>query len=132
MLIFIQSDGPEMQENKEDIYVLSGSPVSLVCGYNLVSNPSATVTWRDPQNKQVTKNDRYLVDDGRRVVQLNITKASKSDSGTWTCTVNVTSPYDSFDLVTDRSLVNNIYSETKEVEIRLTVIGEFVTIKLLL
>ena len=114
-----------MEENEKDIYALLGSPVSLVCGYKLISNPSAVITWRDPQNKQVSDSDQYLVDVGPSVVQLNITKASKSDNGTWKCTVNVTSPYDSFHQKASNSLTSNIYSKIREIEVRLTIVGEY-------
>ena len=113
-----------MQKNEEDVYVLLGSPVSLVCGYNLIGNPSAVISWTNPQNKQVNNSGRYQVDNGPKVVQLNITEASKSDGGTWKCTVKVSTSYDSFDPITDRPTTSNIYSEVKEVEIRLTVVGE--------
>lgn len=114
-----------MQKNEEDVYVLLGSPVSLVCGYNLIGNPSAVISWTDPQNKQVINSDRYWVDTGPTVVQLNITEASKMDNGTWRCTVNVSSSYNSFDPMT-----SNFYSEAIEIEISLTVVGEYIILSM--
>lgn len=119
-----------MQESEDGIYVLLRSPVSLVCGYNLIGNPSPEVSWTDPQNKQVANSSRYVMDNGPGIVQLNITEASESDSGTWRCTVNVNSSYDSFDPMTGRVSTGNIYSDKKEVEVQLTVIGEYVIIML--
>lgn len=78
-----------MHPGIKEHYVLSGDPVSLVCGYNLHSNPSATITWTNPQGKSVTSGDTYTLDNGPEVVQLNITNTSRSDCGKWACTVKV-------------------------------------------
>ena len=115
-----------MQENEDYIYVLLGSPVSLVCGYNLVGNPSPEVSWTDPQNKQIANSGRYVMDNGPDVVQLNIIEANESDSGTWRCTVKVNSSYDSFDPMTDKASTGNIYSGIKEIEVRLIIVGEYI------
>ena len=70
-------------------YVLLGDPASLICGYQLKSNPPATVSWTDPQGKRVKSGDRYYQDDGPATVQLNISKTTPGDSGTWQCRVEV-------------------------------------------
>ena len=66
---------------------IEGDSVSLVCGKNLESNPNASITWINPQSTSMSgsNDDNYAQDDGPEVVQLNIAKASKRDSGTWTC-----------------------------------------------
>ena len=61
--------------------------MSLICGYNLDSNPKAAITWTDPQWKPVKASNLIILDDGPMVVRLNISNASNSDNGTWTCTV---------------------------------------------
>ena len=63
--------------------------MSLICGYNLDSNPKAAITWMDPQWKPVKASNLIILDDGPMVVRLNISNASNSDNGTWTCTVDV-------------------------------------------
>lgn len=109
-----------MNESKEDSYVLLGHPVSLICGYDLDSNPQAIITWTDPRGNKVTDNDQYLADDGPEVVQLDITRASISDSGMWRCSVNVISTY-SFSWLKN---ISDVYNRTQEVEINLSVVGE--------
>ena len=63
--------------------------MSLICGYNLDSNPPAVVTWTNPDKNIVSNTDTYVIDDGPHVVQLNITNASERDSGAWICNVSV-------------------------------------------
>ena len=65
-------------------------PVSLVCGYNLGSEPLASVTWTDPQGNVVTNSDLYAIDNGPSVVRLNITSTNKIHNGTWKCNITVT------------------------------------------
>ena len=63
--------------------------MSLICGYNLESNPKATISWTDPRGNPVTISDNYTQDNGPEVVQLNITRVNKSDNGTWGCSMEV-------------------------------------------
>ena len=62
--------------------MLSGYPVSLICGYDLKSNPPATVSWTDPLRNSVTTNDNT------EVIQFYIAKASPKNNGTWICTIH--------------------------------------------
>ena len=82
-------DGPQIVPGVKKLYVLSGDPVSLICGYNLDSNPRANITWMNPQNQPVNTGGSFVLDDGPMVVQLNISSASSGDSGTWICRVDV-------------------------------------------
>ncbi len=63
--------------------------MSLICGYNLNSNPPANITWMDPQKKPVEASSLFVLDDGPTVVRLNISSARNSDNGTWICIVDV-------------------------------------------
>lgn len=83
------SDGPEFSPGLEKHYVLYGDPVSLICGYDLESNPPPTITWTNPYNKSVVNTDMYVIDNGPQVIQLNITNARESDSGLWICHMEV-------------------------------------------
>lgn len=65
----------------------AGHPVSLICGYNLKSNPSTNVTWSNPKGEKVPNSERYMMADGPEVVQLNIRNVTESDSGTWKCSM---------------------------------------------
>ena len=82
------ADGPYVSEGPKKQYVLLGEAMSLVCGYNLESNPAATITWTDPNGGRILLSDgRYMLDYGPEIVQLNISEASESDSGLWTCSM---------------------------------------------
>ena len=83
------TDGPEILPGVRKHHVLSGDPVSLICGHNLDSNPPANVTWIDPQNRPVNTSSSFILDDEPMVVRLNISSASNSDNGTWICRVDV-------------------------------------------
>ena len=63
--------------------------MSLICGYNLKSNPSTNVTWSNPRGESVHNSGRYMIDDGPEVVQLNIRSVTKSDGGTWRCSLQM-------------------------------------------
>lgn len=117
-----------MDESNKDSYVLIGHPVLLVCGYDLHSNPQATITWTDPRGNKVTESNRYSADNGPELVQLNITRASKRDSGTGRCSVNVISAYNSFVWLKNFS---DVYNRTQEVEINLSVVGESMRVYIL-
>jgi hypothetical protein len=105
-----------LTEGPREYYVLLGDPISLICGYNLDSNPAAVnITWIDPLQEPVTNNSNYHQHDGPELVQLNIFRASASHSGIWKCNILVAS---------DAGLVGN-----RTYSIRLHVIGELVTSK---
>ena len=91
-----QSDGP--QQMPTQAYVLLGSPLSLVCGRGLDSNPEATITWLDTNNLPIMDNARYDLENGTDIVRLNFTRTIPSDNGMWTCDVIVRS---------ERYVVNN-------------------------
>ena len=83
------ADGPEIMPASKEYTALEGCPVSLLCGYNLESNPPAIITWIDPEGNMVTSDGMYIVDDGPRVLRLNISRASGKHEGVWTCNVMV-------------------------------------------
>ena len=120
-------DGPEILPGMKKHYVLSGSPVSLICGYKLDSNPPANITWRDPRKKPVKASSVFILDDGPTVVRLNISNASNSDSGTWICSVDVsaTCVHKSIEgkLKQDCQAITHIGSKSFDIE--LIVIGKY-------
>ena len=62
--------------------------MSLICGFNLDSNPLSTVIWTDPENRQILEShSRYTLDDGPEVVLLNISETMEADTGMWQCSV---------------------------------------------
>ena len=61
--------------------------MTLICGFNLQSNPPASITWKDPNNRTVANNSDYSIDDGPKIVQLIINNVTKSDSGFWRCII---------------------------------------------
>ena len=89
--IFLSEDGPFLSEGPREYYVLLGDSVTLICGYNLDSNPKAVITWIDPLQKPVANNSNYQQHNGPELVQLNIPRVGKSHSGTWKCNISVTS-----------------------------------------
>ena len=72
-------------------YVLLGSPLSLVCGRGLESNPAASITWLDNNGTAIVDNARYDLETGTAIVRLNFTRTIPSDNGIWTCEVVVRS-----------------------------------------
>ena len=110
------------EATEKNSYVLLGHPVVVVCGYRLESNPRAEITWTNPQGEVVTTDsDRYVMDNGPTVIQLNITRAETSDNGKWKCHVRVTGECDS-SVSTECS--GNVYSKSVMVELDLTVVGK--------
>ena len=101
----VYSDGPNITEGEGKYFIPEGESVSLICGYNLKSNPKASITWTDPRGNPVTINDAYSQDDGPEVVQLNITSVKKSDNGTWRCSMEVLSSR-TYDCI-DRKFLDN-------------------------
>ena len=89
---------------------LENCPVSLVCGYNLVSHPPAIISWSDPQGNPVERSSFYTLENEPREVRLNISNATKENNGTWKC--NVTVNY------------SNASTNTIEFNVSLMVIGE--------
>ena len=66
-----------------EFYVLLGHSISLVCGYNLQSNPPAKITWIDPSGNTI--DSKHLKSDRLDLVKLHIEKAQEKDSGIWKC-----------------------------------------------
>ena len=85
-------DGPSLTVGPTQYYVLLGNSLSLVCGTDLDSNPSATVTWTAPNDSIIMmSNARYDVENGPDILRLNISRTSLADAGMWTCDVRVLS-----------------------------------------
>ena len=65
--------------------------MTLICGHDLESNPTATITWIDPNGNQIlaTDKEKYVQDDGPGVVQLRIIQANRKERGNWTCNMNI-------------------------------------------
>lgn len=82
-------DGPVITEGPGEQYAILGDPVSLICGYNLESNPTSVVTWRDAQGNVVKNSTGYCQGDGPDVVELHIYKVSKNNEGLWSCGIEV-------------------------------------------
>ena len=103
-------DGPEIVPALIEHTCLENSHVSLVCGYNLVSNPPAIISWSDPQGKLVENNALYTIDNGPREVRLSIFNATKENNGIWKCSLT--------------TKFSNATDSTLELNIPLMVIGE--------
>ena len=69
--------------------MLSGDSVSLICGYNLNSNPPAVISWTSPHGDAVKSSRKYSMDNGPGIVRLNISGVTESLGGEWTCRVEV-------------------------------------------
>lgn len=80
-------DGPEIVPASVEHTCLENCQVSLVCGYNVASNPPAIISWSDPQGKPVENSDIYTIDKGPEVVRLNISNATRENNGTWKCSL---------------------------------------------
>jgi hypothetical protein len=63
--------------------------VILICGYELKSNPPATISWTSPSQEIVVNNDSFRMNNGTEEISLMIANVSADDNGTWTCTVEV-------------------------------------------
>lgn len=63
----------------------------LICGYELESNPPATISWTSPNpNLEVVVNsESFRMNNGTEEISLTIANVSADDNGTWTCTVEV-------------------------------------------
>ena len=85
------------------------SPLSLVCGAGLDSNPQATITWTAPDTTAITMDfGRYTLDNGPDIVRLSFSHAILNDTGAWRCDIHVTSVQNIFN---NRSLVPQNPSE---------------------
>ena len=47
------------------------------------------MTWTNPQGERVLNSERYTMDDGPEVVQLNISNVTKNDNGMWRCSMQM-------------------------------------------
>lgn len=83
------ADVPEISNGPSRQHATFGDPVSLICGYNLKSNPPSSVTWSNPRGERVLNSEKYSMDDGPEVVQLNISNVTESDGGTWKCSLQI-------------------------------------------
>ncbi|XP_069471347.1 transmembrane and immunoglobulin domain-containing protein 1 [Ambystoma mexicanum] len=68
----------------EDILkVEEGSDVTITC--NVKANPQPDMTWRQVNGSLVFKKNRFSQSRTSEIFRLSISKAEKSDSGTYTC-----------------------------------------------
>ena len=116
-----------MRNGSNRTFSLKGNSISLVCGYELHSNPLANITWVHPNGSTVEKCDRITTDNGPGVVQLNISNTHVSDGGNWTCIVEVshTCVYQYVGGKLKQHCGAAISIGYKEYKIELVVIGEF-------
>ena len=64
--------------------VLVAADITLVCGTNIVGNPTPTISWMN--------NNGVIVSDGNGVsgsmtLSLTVTSVTRDQAGNWTCTV---------------------------------------------
>ena len=109
---YLSEDGPVLTEGQREYYALLGDSLSLICAYNLDSNPVAVITWIDPLQQPVTTNSNYQQLDGPELVQLNILRVNKSHNGMWKCNILVANGAD---------LIGN-----QSYDIQVNVVGTFV------
>ena len=86
---YYNSDGPELTEADKNYTAHNGDSVRLICGSDLKSNPSAIISWINPNGELVTISERFTMNNGQEEVSLKIANVDKDDNGTWTCTVDV-------------------------------------------
>ena len=81
----------EKRAGEESNKVNETNSVTLICGHNLQSNPTATITWIDPNGNEISTTDtkNYIQDDGPDVVQLHIKKTNRKERGNWTCNMKI-------------------------------------------
>ena len=109
-----------MRNGSNNLTSIEGDPVSLVCGYQLRSNPPAIITWLYPNGSTVENSDRIIMDSGSELVQLNVTNTSSSDSGTWTCRIEVQN-----ECVWEQEHSCSPRNKSQEYKIELVVLGEY-------
>ena len=66
-----------------------GDSARLICGYDLKSNPSAIISWTNPNGEPVMSDERFTMNNGLEEVSLEIANVGKDDNGTWNCTVDM-------------------------------------------
>lgn len=108
-----------MRNGSNKTFSIEGDSASLVCGYQLHSNPPANITWLYPNGSTVENSDRIIRDNGPDLVQLNITDTSVSDGGNWTCRIEV-----QHTCVWEREQLCGVRNISQEYKIELVVIGE--------
>ena len=92
-------DGPSLRRGDRQVAVELGSPLSLLCGDQLRSNPPPTITWRNSAGGVVTGNTRLDLISDVVGVRLNFSQMVLMDNGSWSCklfvaAVNVNVPPD--------------------------------------
>lgn len=88
--LYFAIDGPNMTVGPHRYAILEGDSVLLTCGYELISNPQATITWKHPNGSLVTSSDeRVLAISEEKAIRLNISDVSFSHNGSWACVVEV-------------------------------------------
>lgn len=103
-----------MTDGPREYYALLGDSISLICAYNLDSNPAAVITWIDPLQKPVANSSNYQQHDGPDLLQLKIFRVSKSHDGIWKCNILVES---------DAELIGN-----QSYSIQVNVVGKLVAL----
>ena len=80
------SDPPQFVGPEGDIRraVLVGADITLVCGANIVGNPTPIISWTD--------NNVVIISDGNGIsgsttLSLTIASVTRDQAGNWTCTV---------------------------------------------
>ena len=90
-LILLFPDGPEFDDDIEpltQVAALEGTPLTLLCGRSLNSNPEAMVEWIDPDGNVVDSGASNLTNGDSELV-LTFT-STRNDAGNWSCIVSVT------------------------------------------
>ncbi|NWX17639.1 TMIG1 protein, partial [Aegotheles bennettii] len=80
---------PPQLSGEESLQIEEGKDVTLSC--NSKSNPQGQTAWYKNNSTLTLQQNRYQVYQTSEVFQLSITKAQKSDNGTYTCTVTYSS-----------------------------------------
>ena len=87
MCTSLHADGPELTPGPGIHYVLYGQPISLVCVYNLKSNPPVSITWTDPSGNVANDGGNFEFDSGLEIVQIHIKEADVKYRGKWNCSL---------------------------------------------
>ena len=108
-----------MRNGSNKTFCMEGDSVSLVCVYELRSNPPADIIWLYPNGSTVENSNRIITDNGPELVQVNITNTSASDGGNWTCRIEV-----QHTCVWEWEQPCSVKSKSQEYKIELVVVGE--------